>query len=168
MQREMLEALDKKFPYLSFAGAASWVQWLVAVVEECLGNMETIEAYLKMLGLWDKMPDWAKDVLNWLAEHYQGSRDIEEPVKDVSGMTCAQAFAQAGAKNADCAKIAQFMASKKHPLANKLIENWCLRAYRKAHPGQTAIDWQKIIDWVVTNGPAILQFIMTLIAMFGG
>ena len=168
MDREMLEALDKKFPYLSFAGAASWVQWLQAVVEECLGNMEMIESYLKTLGLWDKMPSWAQEVLEWLAEHYQGTRDIEVPVVDKSGMTCQQAFAQAGTKNADCAKIARFMSSNKHPLVNKLIENWCLRAYQKANPGQTAVDWQKIVDWVITNGPAILQFIMTLISMFGG
>lgn len=28
--------------------------------------------------------------------------------------------------------------------------------------------WQDFLDWLLENGPAILEFIMSLIAMFGG
>lgn len=29
-------------------------------------------------------------------------------------------------------------------------------------------DWQSFIEWVIENGPAIMEFIMMIIALFGG
>jgi len=159
--------LDRSFPaLLSFAGAGAWVSWLQAIVEECLGNLPVIEAYLKALGV--TVPTWLQPVLDWLISHYQGTKDIVAPRVDASGKTCQQGFETLAKTNAQCAKVAAFMSANKHPLINKIIENRCLAAYQSAHPGVTAIDWQAIINWVITNGPAIMQFVMMLVSLFGG
>lgn len=166
MDREFNE-LERGFPMLTVAGGRALIDWLQAIVEECLGNLETIQNYLTALGVF--IPAWMQPILNWLVLHYKGSRDLEAPIVDAQGNTCEQAFASAGEANAECALVAKFMQSKKHPLISKIIENRCLAAYRRAHPGMDmkAIDWNSIIQWIITNGPAILQFIMALIAAFG-
>lgn len=58
--------------------------------------------------------------------------------------------------------------SPMRPVARRLwerMEKKVATRYRK-ETGQEVGDWQEILDWLVANLPAILQLIMTIIALF--
>ena len=98
------------------------------------------------------------------------STDVLSLIPTANG-DCQAAFAELGKANAECLRIATFMAN--HPHLSVGIESMLQHGYKTAHDGALAttaagaIDWTNIIQWVITNGPAIMQFIMQIVAMFG-
>ena len=85
----------------------------------------------------------------------------------VTQLTCLQAVAEIGKTNVECARIANVMT--RHPYVGFTIEHMVLAAYEKANgPIVGVIDWQAIMQWLITNGPAIMQLIMEIISLFGG
>lgn len=55
----------------------------------------------------------------------------------------------------------------KNPKAAAKAEKWILRAYQRENGKIVgAIDWGKILDWIITNGPMLLQFLLTIISFF--
>ena len=71
------------------------------------------------------------------------------------------------AQRRKCERVCDAMA--RHPRLARAIQERLLAAYEedtgKAVVG--AIPWQAILEWLIANGPAILKFIMSLIALFG-
>ncbi len=87
-------------------------------------------------------------------------------------MTFKQAVLEWRAKaDKNVAKKLDAFAEKanKHPRLWKMAENMVLAAYERKTGVRLKgkIDWSSIIDWLVTNGPAILKLILSLIALFG-
>ena len=86
---------------------------------------------------------------------------------------CQQMFAAAAqdgrlskAKQRQCARIVDAMTD--HPRFAKTAENVILGAYeRKNGKIVGAIPWKAILDWFVANAPALLQLLVTLLALFG-
>lgn len=74
------------------------------------------------------------------------------------------------ASKLDVKKIDKFTeAAARHPRLWKMAENMVLASYERK-TGTKIVgkpDWSTIIDWLITNGPAILKLIMSIIAMFG-
>jgi hypothetical protein len=65
-----------------------------------------------------------------------------------------------------CDKIGKFMDS--HPFLGGILQSLLLHKY--AHDtgtGLGTVDWGAFLTWLTTNMPAILQMIMSILAMFG-
>ena len=63
-----------------------------------------------------------------------------------------------------CAKIGAFM--DRRPFLGGILQSLLLHKYQH-DTGATAIDWGNFLTWLTTNMPAILQMIMSILAMFG-
>lgn len=87
-------------------------------------------------------------------------------------MTFRQAVLEwrARASKLDAKKLDKFtQAAAKHPRLWKMAENMVLASYER-QTGTKIVgkpDWSSIIEWLITNGPAILKLIMSIIALFG-
>jgi len=65
-----------------------------------------------------------------------------------------------------CAKIGAFM--DRRPFLGGILQSLLLHRYAQDNPNDVgAIDWQNFLTWLTTNMPAILQMIMSILAMFG-
>ena len=64
-----------------------------------------------------------------------------------------------------CAKIGAFM--DRRPFLGGLLQSLLLHKYEHDTGNVGAIDWTKFLTWLTTNMPAILQMIMSILAMFG-
>ena len=71
------------------------------------------------------------------------------------------------AQRADAGRLARFM--DRRPLIGLMLQHIILARYMAANK-QTdmgaAADWPTIIQWLIANLPAILQFLLSFIALF--
>ena len=86
---------------------------------------------------------------------------------EVSLNACREAFAAAGQQDKRCRRIAEGMA--RHPRVARMVAHLALERYEEANgafASPEAIDWTKVVDWLITYGPKILQILLMLLVIF--
>jgi hypothetical protein len=87
---------------------------------------------------------------------------VREALKAIGGGKVTGASAS---QVEQCAKIGAFM--DRRPFIGGLLQSLLLHKYQHDTGNVGTVDWGAFLTWLTTNMPAILQMIMSILAMFG-
>jgi hypothetical protein len=113
------------------------------------------------------------DDVRFLFSNFQDQGEVIMPdvTKPTSVRECLKAIGSGSVAGASasqveqCAKIGAFM--DRRPILGGLLQSLLLHKYEHDTGKVGAIDWEAFLTWLTTNMPAILQMIMSILAMFG-
>jgi hypothetical protein len=90
------------------------------------------------------------------------SQSVRECLKAIGSGKVAGASAS---QVEQCAKIGEFM--DRRPFIGGILQSLLLHKYQHDTGAVGAVDWAAFLTWLTTNMPAILQMVMSILAMFG-